>query len=288
MAKLKGYLSTARPLNSIGTGVGIALMLSMFSRWRPDLVRVAVGFITGFVGTSSAMMINDYVDREVDKVNKPWKPIPSGRADPKVVLAIGFALYTSAIALNLTLGFEVFFTTTFYATVSVVYSFLRRFWWSQLIVPLSTTSVLIYSYVSSGRPAEYEVAVVVLFTSIYLANLAREIAKAIQDLEGDRKAGYATIPVRFGEVFSTKAMFALGVLAVALNYLVYLVYAASTVYFILITVANLVFLKQFFKVFTSFRKTGLPLNKSILEDLRKRSLYSFLLAIIAYSTLKLP
>lgn len=288
MIRVIDYVSTARPLNSIGTGLGITLISSMFSGWRLGFDRVLIGFITGFAGTSSAMMINDYVDREVDRINKPWKPIPRGCINPNVVLTAGVSMLVLVVLLNSALGLELFLVTLFYATVSVAYSFLRRFWWSQLLVPLSTTSIVVYSYFSSGKPIEFLKVTLILSASIYLANLAREVVKALQDYEGDRRVGYSTIPIKFGGKTSIVVSITSGSIAVALNYIVCLIYKTSLIYVVLVTVANVVFTKCLVKLYVTFRELDNTPPPHELEVVRKRSLYSFLIAILAYSTLKTP
>ena len=44
------------------------------------------GFITGFMLTAASMAINDYYDREIDAINEPNRPIPSGLNTPKEAL----------------------------------------------------------------------------------------------------------------------------------------------------------------------------------------------------------
>jgi len=39
---------------------------------------VIFGFLTGFMFCAAAMVINDYYDRNIDSINEPNRPIPSG------------------------------------------------------------------------------------------------------------------------------------------------------------------------------------------------------------------
>src|SRR4051794_41703250 len=56
-----------------------------------------VGRPAGLVASSSClylagMALNDYADREVDAVERPGRPIPSGRVSPEFALALAGAL----------------------------------------------------------------------------------------------------------------------------------------------------------------------------------------------------
>ena len=42
-------------------------------------IEMLLGFMVGFFLSGTAMMTNDYWDLEVDKINHPDRPLPSGR-----------------------------------------------------------------------------------------------------------------------------------------------------------------------------------------------------------------
>jgi geranylgeranylglycerol-phosphate geranylgeranyltransferase len=45
----------------------------------PTVVAAFTGFLTGFFISGSAMISNDYFDLDVDRINHPERPLPSGR-----------------------------------------------------------------------------------------------------------------------------------------------------------------------------------------------------------------
>lgn len=49
----------------------------------------------------SGLMLNDYFDRETDKLERPSRPIPSGRVKPESVLTVSLVLIGIALALSL-------------------------------------------------------------------------------------------------------------------------------------------------------------------------------------------
>jgi len=45
----------------------------------PTVAEALLGFLTGFFISGSAMISNDYFDLGVDRINRPERPLPSGR-----------------------------------------------------------------------------------------------------------------------------------------------------------------------------------------------------------------
>jgi 4-hydroxybenzoate polyprenyltransferase len=63
----------------------------------------------GLVGCScclylAGMALNDYADREVDAVERPGRPIPSGQVSPRFALGLGAALSAAGLGLAAAAG----------------------------------------------------------------------------------------------------------------------------------------------------------------------------------------
>jgi len=99
MSRAGGFLRILRPVNSVMMGisilVGVVLVGGLSSNVSFEYLLLA--FLTGFTLTGSAMAINDYFDRDVDAVNEPSRPIPSGDVKPSE--AIYYSLLLSFIGL---------------------------------------------------------------------------------------------------------------------------------------------------------------------------------------------
>jgi geranylgeranylglycerol-phosphate geranylgeranyltransferase len=177
--------------------VGAALSNPQFSNvpWQSLLF----GFVTGFTLTAASMAINDYYDKEIDAVNEPSRPIPSGLIKPKdallfafVLTVIGFAtayltnIFCFAIAI---IAWMIFAT---YATVGKKSGLPGNF-----LVSICVAIPFIYGSFVAMRALELNV---LIFASIvFLSNTGREITKGIVDFEGDKKYNVKTLAVRFGE-----------------------------------------------------------------------------------------
>ena len=64
----------------------------------PSLIMI---FIGGWALSASAMVLNDYFDIEVDKINDPNRPIPSGKITPKQALTFGIILIVIGILMSI-------------------------------------------------------------------------------------------------------------------------------------------------------------------------------------------
>nr|CAA29551.1 unnamed protein product [Desulfurococcus mucosus] len=273
------YFSMMRIPNSLMSGVGAVFMSLMFSNYCVDclgVVRLAAGFATGFTVTAASMLVNDVVDLGVDRVNKPWKPLPSGRASPRVALALSIFLPLIALAVNLSVDKGLALVTVVYSALGLGYSFLRKHWWSQLIVAASTTGPIAYGYVAAGSPSSSIHVALGLSITIFVVTLGREVLKAMQDVEGDRLHGYSTIPLKLGVEESAKLLVFAGIAGPAAGITTGVIAGSGIVYKAVISVAGGLYLYSMVK---AYRK---PREKNVLEEARKETLLEMMLGLVAF------
>jgi len=204
MGKLSGYLRLMRPVNCLMMGfaviVGAALVSSKVSNvlWS----NLVYGFVTGFMLTAAAMVINDYYDREIDAVNEPKRPIPSGTIKPKEALVFAFTLtligFAAAYLTNST-NFICLITAVISWTVAVTYATVGKGagLLGNFLVSLCVAIPFLYGSLAVTNRVESNV---LIFASIaFLSNTGREITKGIVDVKGDEMQNVKTLAVRFGE-----------------------------------------------------------------------------------------
>ncbi len=271
------YLKMLRPLNSFMAGLGVLFAIYVYGGFNPfDPYILVIGFLTGFLGSSSSMLINDYVDRKVDAINKPWKPLPQGRVSPRNVLYLSIALLILGVIINIPIGFSASITALIYIVVGFMYSFLRKYWWSHFIVSFSTTGPIIYGYVLSGMPMD-KLGLASLFAlTIFFITSGREVLKAIMDVEGDKRYGYSTIPIVFGIGKARIIMVILGVTGSLIGVYIGLAGYANTIYTVTISVAAIIYI---YYILTAYKGIN---DQGVLEKARRNTLYAMLLGLIAF------
>ena len=79
----------------------VTTVAPMFVAGRPSLLLVVLVTIGGYLMAGGANAVNMYIDRDIDDrmARTRLRPIPSGRMDPRAVLAFGVMLATAATAL---------------------------------------------------------------------------------------------------------------------------------------------------------------------------------------------
>jgi len=200
MRDLGGLLRLIRPINCVMMGfavlVGAAIEggSGVLGSW-PSL---ALGFMTGFMLTGSAMAINDYYDREIDAINEPSRPIPSGAVAPKEALATSMALSAAALLAAWLTSPSNLAVAVFSWIVMAAYS--ARGKRTGLLGNLMVSTCIAVPFIYGGLAVEGALSASSLLFALmaFLSNTGREVTKGIVDIEGDRAKGVRTVAVSRG------------------------------------------------------------------------------------------
>lgn len=161
----------------------------------PSLPQAVFGFLVSFSLAGSAMVINDIIDRQIDLVNEPDRPIPSGAIPVRSAKFFGAALaifgVLSAVALSP------------YAIIVAVATFLislaYNLYGKKLGLPgnLMVAFCIAVPFLFGGLAVSpfLSINIVVFFLLAFLASVGREITKGIADIEGDRIRGIRTVAI---------------------------------------------------------------------------------------------
>jgi len=201
MGKLSGYLRLMRPVNCLMVGLAVVIGAALASQNFSSVLwsNLIYGFITGFMLTAASMAINDYYDREIDAVNEPNRPIPSGSVKPKEALAFAFALtavgFVTAYSTSISCLVLAVITWAVFVTYTTVGK--RSGLPGNFLVSTCVAITLIYGSIAMADAVNLNV---LIFASMaFLSNTGREITKGIVDIKGDEMQNVKTLAVRFGE-----------------------------------------------------------------------------------------
>ena len=76
LKKVKGIIFLIRPDISIAIGICVLVGEILALGNIPTIKEALLGFFAAFFISASAMIVNDFFDLEVDKVNAPYRPLP--------------------------------------------------------------------------------------------------------------------------------------------------------------------------------------------------------------------
>jgi len=219
MSSITPYIKLMRPVNGVMASVAAVIGLLITSRLSPnvDVIKVALLFASTFLLSSSSMVMNDYFDREVDAVNQPQRPIPSGEVGPERALALSIALIVVGLALSPLISFEAFAIAVLACAVFTAYNWkLKKYGLvGNACVSLCVALTFVYGASATGSIT----GIALLFSAIaFLANMSREVVKGIADVEGDRVRGVRTLAISHGPRIAAEVAYAFMVSAVALSF----------------------------------------------------------------------
>jgi len=224
---ISAYLSIIRPVNCIFAGIAGVLAYFIVTgslHWIALLTWCMI-----FLITAAGNVINDYYDVDIDAVNRPDRPIPSGALSTHAALRYAVSLFVLGNLIGL---------------ISLIYG---------MILPLVIAlwnSVLLWWYAKHLKttPGLGNAAVAYLSASIFLFGaaftdpdllgytltsalpiagatfgvmLAREIIKDAEDVLGDQKAGAQTLPILYGISHSVKIAAACALFGIICSVLLY-------------------------------------------------------------------
>lgn len=206
------------------------------SRFSIDII-LSMAVVASF--TAAGNSLNDYYDRETDKVAHPERPIPSGRVQPRVARTLAFVLFAFALALSVFVNY--WSLTIVIVSIAVMVGYER---WlkaeglaGNLAISWLTGALFLFGGAAVGR---FELAWILAALAL-LATLGREIVKDIQDVEGD-KGTRRTLPMRIGATNAGIAGSAAFVAAVLFSPLPYLLKLLSVWYVPVVVVADGIFI----------------------------------------------
>lgn len=160
-------------------------------------------FLTGYTQT-----INDWYDREIDAINEPYRPIPSGRITESEVIAQIWVLLAAGIGtaylLDTWVGHE-FPTLTvlaiFGSFISYIYSApplkLKQSGWAGNYA-LGSSYIALPWWAGQALFGTLTLDVMVLTVAYSIAGLGIAIVNDFKSIEGDRAMGLQSLPVAFG------------------------------------------------------------------------------------------
>lgn len=200
-------------------------------------VSLSMSIVVMFTGAGNAL--NDYFDREVDKVAHPERPIPMGLVAPMTALYLSVVLFSATVAVSVFVNLWSFAIVVSSIVFMVAYETLLKAEGlaGNLVISWLTGALFLFGGASvDGMDVAW-----ILAALAFLATLGREIVKDVQDIEGDR-GSRTTLPMRIGVRKAGAVASAAFALAVALSPLPYLLELLSVWYVPVVAVADAMFI----------------------------------------------
>ncbi len=239
------YVEILRPGNALMGAISIILVAIIDKTFT---IPVILAMITVFFETAAGNVINDYFDYKIDLINKPERPLPSGRISLKNGRNYAYLLFLAGTIC----GFLISFLTDNWIPFGIVlladvilYLYAYKLKSTPLIGNLAVGFMTGFGFVFGGFSINNPD---IIMTSIFLGffafvmTTAREIVKDIEDMEGDEADGARTLPLMIGERIPAFISAILIVIDSALCPLLYFQHIFGIYYLVVIAVAVILFL----------------------------------------------
>lgn len=205
--KFKDAFEILRPINDLmGSLTVIIGILNTRAGIDPFILilNIFLGVLTYFFIAGSGMVINDYYDVEIDKINRPERPIPRGSITLKqaMILWVATSLIGITIAIFHSILFNIGYLNIIIAIFFVFIGWLYAAWGKKsgfpgnILVGISFSIGLIYGAILNGFGVPNYIYY--FFLTCFFLLLSREVIKGCEDIEGDKKEGVKTLAIQVG------------------------------------------------------------------------------------------
>lgn len=182
-------------------GCGVVSSGFAGEHWRPVLTGLIVA---GPLVCAASQAANDWFDREVDALNEPGRPIPSGRVPGRWGLGIAVLWTILSLAVGATLGWVGFGATAAGLVLAWAYSappvrLKQNGWIGNAAVGISYEGLAWVTGAAVGAPDRFPGGLVILVAALY--SLGAHGIMTLNDFksaEGDRRVGIRSLPVTLG------------------------------------------------------------------------------------------
>jgi len=286
----------------IGTFYSISAAKSSFG--HIDFVLLVISTVLIAAG---GYVINDYFNAETDKVNKPSKMVIGTSVEPATAYKYYWILTLTGNILGFYISFRVhyFLLGFIFPAISMMlwyYStrYQKTILWGNLAVSFLSAMVILIVWLFEffalrANPIGYTeamkqlelISVIVAAYAVFafLTTLIREMIKDIEDLEGDRSAGFRTLPVVLGTGKSKGIITAFGIMTMLTlglcQLLLFRMHLMLVFWYLLIALQPSI-LYLIFQVMTARSKTDFHNLSSVAKIIMVAGILSMQLFYISY------
>jgi 4-hydroxybenzoate polyprenyltransferase len=192
-------LRTARIIHPFPTLLNVAATAALAcvaARGVPPGGMFARMLVVMLSAQSAIGVTNDYFDRDLDAVTKPWKPVAAGLVTPAAALGAAALLIVASAALAGTLGPGSFGLAMLGLACGLAYDArLKRTAFSAVPYMVAIPALPLWVWLTLG---EWRDALWWLLPMGALIGLALHLANTLPDIDGDRAHGVSGLAHRLG------------------------------------------------------------------------------------------
>ena len=274
------YFKILRPLNILITAFSavVAYLIAVSSSSAKldsfNFINLLLVVFSTSLTAGGGNVINDIFDIEIDMINKPQRPLPSGRIVLKNAVVYYLVLAMTAIGCGFFLGAHTLLACAVINVILFLYAAkLKRMpFWGNFTVAAVSGYLFYFCSITTGGA----LSVLPLALAAFFFHLIREVIKDAADEKGDRADGANTFIIRYG-LKKTAILIKVLIIALVLFLLLLMIFSSYKIYFHLF-IFFLIFPVLIY-VFLSFSPNASHGN---MEKLSKIMKYDMIFGVLAF------
>jgi len=244
--KASGFVEIARIPNCFMMGFAVIIGIFMSQGAAISVYSAGVGFLVGFILVAGSMIINDIFDAEIDAINNPRRPIPSGRVSKKQAATLAAIALTAGLSLAFVLSILNLLIAILAVALMLYYN---RFGKKTGLLGNAVVSAnLAIPFIFGGAVGGITSTLYVFALLAFLAGMGREVIKGMADIAGDSERGVRTLAVTKGPSTASQAAALFFVTAVLLSAVPVAFRMVSWLYFPIVLICDLGFLYSAYSI----------------------------------------
>ena len=184
-----------RPLNGLITALSVGIGV-LTADQAPAWSAILLAALSAALINGAGNAFNDLMDIDVDRINRPLRPLPSGRLSPNAARIESLLLALAGCALAFWLSFWHGVIALIVVALLAIYSISLKhsLLWGNVLVAVVGAIAFPYGALVAGDIGRSWIPALFAF----LFHLGREIVKDIEDVAGDQIRGERTLPLCWG------------------------------------------------------------------------------------------
>jgi geranylgeranylglycerol-phosphate geranylgeranyltransferase len=190
------HIKLLRPLNVFTSGLAMVIGSGILGTLNDiGTLLLVMAVVMCFAGAANAL--NDVVDYEIDKINRPMRPLPSGFVKKRTALFISILLFSmgTLACLELSEAAKVIGIVIAMPFMVLYSKYLKGM---PLIGNMIVAFILGLSFLFCGAAFNNMSPMWIPMILAFGLTLVRELVKDIADMEGDQSVGLKTFPITAG------------------------------------------------------------------------------------------
>ena len=278
--KLTYLFQSTRPFNLVMIAAGILITLYVGLQAVAPFDIMIPAIVAAVLIAAGGNSINDYYDVDIDIVNRPDKPLPSGKIKPNELWTFSILLFVGGILTSLLLPFLCIVLAVVNSILLGLYAskIKRSGFFGNILI-----SYLVASVFAFGGAAIHKLLIGIFLAIVaFFTNAAREILKDMEDIKGDEMFGAKTFPMLEGRKKSIVIIVSFLIVAILISPIPYLLGILSLYYMIFAIITDLIFVYAIYSITQSSALKVIKLNQKRIKIAAIIGLMAFLAGTIPF------